>query len=62
MGVEKRFTGPARLASWAPSMDVIALVSAEGCGCGCSCERRLKPLRHASLTLRCSAVSSALFA
>jgi hypothetical protein len=31
MGIEKRFTGPARLASWAPNMDVIALVSAEGC-------------------------------
>ena len=30
MGVEKRFTGPARLASWAPNMDVIALVTAEG--------------------------------
>lgn len=31
MGIEKRFTGPARLASWAPNMDVVALVSAEGC-------------------------------
>ena len=30
MGVEKRFTGPARLASWAPNMDVIVMVTAEG--------------------------------
>jgi hypothetical protein len=29
---EKLLVGAARLASWAPNMDVIAMISAEGCG------------------------------
>ena len=42
MGVlaEKLLAGPARLAAWAPNMDVVAMVSAEGCGAGVAQQRR----------------------